>query len=456
MGTTWSQVFVRLSLLLALGLFLGSVFGHVWLFLCLTLSLILAWHLHNLYRLDNWLQKSKKLDPPEATGIWGEVFYQIYKLQKRNRKRKRKLASMLKQFQASTGAMPDAAIVLSSKNEIEWFNKAAVQLLGLKTAQDIGQIVSNLVRVPDFTDFLRAVTEHDMNPRGRSIKILSPTQPHIMLRIHLVPYGDNKRLMIARDITDLHRLEQIRQDFVANVSHELRTPLTVINGFVETLQDDLPDMDEHTQAQWQRPVDLMAQQTRRMQNIVSDLLVLSRLESQIPNDIRKPVDIKYLLDDLSDEAMALSGEAQHQFECEFADDLQMYGSPDELESAFANLVFNAVRYTAAGGCITLRWYSDESGAHFSVEDTGEGIAEQHIPRLTERFYRVDVGRSRQQGGTGLGLAIVKHVLHRHQAHLHIDSQLGKGSVFRCDFPLSAIVQDDAEVTELAEETASEL
>jgi len=453
-ATTWTQVYLRLGSLLGVGLLLGWWFEHVWLFLCIVLVGVLGWHLYNLRRLDNWLQKSKKIDPPEASGIWGEVFYQIYKLQKRNRKRKRKLASMLKQFQASTGAMPDATIVLTNKNKIEWFNKAAVQLLGLKLGQDIGQIISNLVRAPIFTEYLHQVTEQGENPHGKSIKILSPASPQVMLRIHLVPYGDSKHLMIARDVTDLHRLEQIRQDFVANVSHELRTPLTVIGGFVETLQDDLQDAEEHYQTQWQRPLDLVAQQARRMQNIVNDLLVLSRLESQIPKDIRQAVDIGYLVTELGEEAIALSGEARHQIEINVEENLSIYGSPDELESAFANLVFNAVRYTPPEGSITLRWYSDEAGAYFTVKDTGEGIAEHHLPRLTERFYRVDVARSRKQGGTGLGLAIVKHVLHRHQASLHIESQLGEGSLFRCNFPLSLIVQPESEEGQ-RQETAEE-
>ncbi len=443
-GTTWTQVYLRLGALLGLTLLLGGWFEQVWLFVCLVLSSVLIWHLYNLRRLDDWLQKSKKIDPPEAAGIWGEVFYQIYKLQKRNRKRKRKLASMLKQFQASTGAMPDATIVLTNKNKIEWFNKAAVQLLGLKLGHDIGQIISNLVRVPIFTEYLHQITEEGESPHGKSIKIVSPVDQQIMLRIHLVPYSDNKHLMIARDISDLHRLEQIRQDFVANVSHELRTPLTVIGGFVETLQDDLQDAEERYQSQWQRPLDLIAQQTRRMQNIVNDLLVLSRLESQIPKDIRKAVDIQYLMEDLSEEAIALSGEAEHQFAVNIEAGLNIYGSPDELESAFANLVFNAVRYTPPGGDISLHWYSDTEGAHFAVKDTGEGVAEHHLPRLTERFYRVDVARSRKQGGTGLGLAIVKHVLNRHQASLHIESQLGEGSLFRCDFPSALIVPQEEE------------
>ncbi len=455
-GTTWSQVFLRLGFLLAVALLLGWWLEQIWLCLCLVLTGVLSWHLYNLYRLDNWLQKSKKLDPPEASGIWGEVFYQIYKLQKRNRKRKRKLANMLKQFQASTGAMPDATVVLNSKHKIEWFNKAAVQLLGLKAAQDIGQIVSNLVRTPAFTEFLHEMGDanSNANARGRSIKILSPADPQVMLRIHLVPYGDNKRLMIARDVTDLHRLEQIRQDFVANVSHELRTPLTVIGGFVETLQDDLQEANEHFQRQWQRPLDLVAQQAHRMQNIVNDLLLLSRLESEIPKDMRKIVEVQFLLEDLCEEATALSGEARHQFVLDIEEDVHLYGSPDELESAFANLVFNAVRYTPAGGQIKLSWYRDAAGAHFAVEDTGEGIAEHHLPRLTERFYRVDVARSRKQGGTGLGLAIVKHVLQRHSASLHIESQLGEGSLFRCDFPPSAIVITEADETEDEDETTA--
>ncbi len=433
----WVYAAGRLFALLLTALVLGLFFGHTLLLICASLIGYLAWHLVNLYRLDHWLRHTKKLDPPDAPGLWGEVFYQIYRLQRRNRKRKHKLTNMLKRFKMSTGAMPDATVVLDAGYHIEWINKAASQLLGLQTPQDIGQHIGNLLRYPALVDYLQR-----SNGNRESIKITAPGNPQRVLRIHLVPYAGNMRLLIARDITELQRLEQIRQDFVANVSHELRTPLTVIAGFIETMQD-AAESDDPCARQWQRPLTLMAQQTTRMHNIVQDLLLLSRLESEVPMDMRKPVAVAEMLAALREDAEALSGDQNHQIQLEADHQLQIYGEAAELNSAFSNLAFNAVRYTPASGQITMRWYQDEEGAHFAVEDTGEGIAEHHLPRLTERFYRVDVGRSRSQGGTGLGLAIAKHVLSRHGARLHISSQLGKGSVFRCDFPPSCIVTQAA-------------
>lgn len=395
------------------------------------LSLYLLIYLKNLYRLDQWLL-TRKVDLPEARGMWGNVFYQIYRLQRRNRKRKRKLTDMLRRFQNSTAAMPDATVVLNAQHRIEWFNKAATKILGLQP-QDINTPINNLLRHPHFTDYLYR-DPHSI--KESSIKIPAPLNSERILRIHLVPYDTNMRLLIARDVTEVQRLEQVRQDFVANVSHELRTPLTVITGFIETMQDSL---DNQSLKEWGHPLNLMAQQASRMQNIVNDLLLLSRLESEVPRNLRKVVDVPKILSNLAQDAEALSGDQQHHIELFIDQNLKIYGQPDELTSAFSNIVFNAVRYTPAGGQITIRWYHDDFAGYFSVEDTGEGIAEQHIPRLTERFYRVDVGRSRNHGGTGLGLAIVKHVLQRHHAKLHIQSQLSKGSTFTCLFPLSSIV-----------------
>ncbi len=423
----WRVVFFTLGIF-AIGLFIGYPF---WLFLLACLG-YLAWHWYNLYRLEQWFSKSKKFQPPDAPGIWGEVFYHFYRLQQRNRKRKRKLGAMLKRFQRSTAAMPDATVVLGANYEIEWFNKAASQLLGLQSPQDKRQPVGNLIRYPSFQHYLTH------NDEGRlTIKIVSPIDPEIMLRVTVVPYGDNQHLLLARDVTELHRLEQIRSDFIANVSHELRTPLTVISGFIETMQDT-PEFV----AEFQRPLLLMAQQTARMRNIVEDLLLLSRLESEGNTEMMGPIEVTELLRVICEEAQVLSGEQRHEICLEADEQLIMYGQLEELRSAFSNLVFNAVRYTPTQGKIHLRWYQDPQGLHFEVSDTGEGIAPEHIPRLTERFYRVDVARSRNKGGTGLGLAIVKHVLNRHKGKLHIESVMGQGSTFRCDFPLSVLEQQE--------------
>jgi two-component system, OmpR family, phosphate regulon sensor histidine kinase PhoR len=421
----------RIAGIFAVAWVLSWMVGDTFEWASILLSGYLLIHLKNLYRLDQWLG-ARKIEPPDTRGLWGNVFHQIYRLQRRNRKRKRKLTQMLRRFQDSTAAMPDATVVLNAQHRIEWFNKAAIKLLGLQ-AQDVATPINNLLRHPTFTEYLYRPS---CNPR-ESIKIPSPLDSEHILRIHLVPYDVNMRLLIARDVTELQRLEQVRQDFVANVSHELRTPLTVITGFIETMQDSFENQELR---EWEHPLNLMAQQASRMQNIVNDLLLLSRLESEVPRNLRKVVDIPDILMNLIQDAQALSGDQVHHIESFVDQTLKIYGQPDELTSAFSNIIFNAVRYTPSGGKITIRWYHDDFNGYFSVEDTGEGIAEQHIPRLTERFYRVDVGRSRDHGGTGLGLAIVKHVLQRHHAKLHIHSQLSKGSTFTCTFPLNALVK----------------
>jgi two-component system phosphate regulon sensor histidine kinase PhoR len=272
-----------------------------------------------------------------------------------------------------------------------------------------------------------------------------------MLSVSVIPYGDNQHLLLGHDITQLHRLEQIRSDFIANVSHELRTPLTVIAGFLETMRD----AEDCTQ-EFQRPLLLMAQQTARMRNIVEDLLFLSRLESEPATDRGTPVVVADLLKTIYEEAQVLSGE-QHHITLEVDETVIIYGHTEELHSAFSNLVYNAVRYTPPGGDISIRWYQDAEGIHLAVHDTGEGIAPEHLPRLTERFYRIDVGRSRLQGGTGLGLAIVKHVLNRHKGHLHIESEVGKGSLFRCDFSptMNQVVKEVGSLAEGDEESDEE-
>ncbi len=423
----WQQEIKQLIILIILMSILGILTGQPLLFLALACLSYSAWHLYNLYRLDQWFKRQRKAELPNSHGIWGEIFYNFYRLQQRNRKRKRKIATLLKRFRRSTTAMPDAVAVLGPNHEIEWVNKAAQQLLGLKSSRDKGQCITNLIRQPNFVQYLSHSNKEE------SIKLTAPANPEITLRINIVPYAKNRYLLLARDITQIHRLEQVRQDFVANVSHELRTPLTVINGFLETMQDDESCNNET----WQRPILLMSQQAKRMQNIVDDLLLLSRLESEPNIENSELINITELLTDIYDEAKALSAE-RHKIKLEIQTPRYIYGHLEELRSVFSNLIFNAINYTPTDGDILIQWFEGEDYAHFVVHDTGEGIAPEHIPRLTERFYRVDVGRSRSQGGTGLGLAIVKHVLHRHAAKLRIESSVGEGSHFWCDFPKKLI------------------
>lgn len=433
MFNPWSAEYRRLFILLLLALLAGLLFGEVGLLLFLTLAAYLGWHLRNLYRLYLWLHEGRSFHPPEAAGIWGDVFNLIDRYQLRNRKRKKRLTTLIKRFQEATAAMPDATVILDAEGRIEWFNGAAQPLLGLQSGRDVGQRIANLVRNPEFRHFLA------LGAHSEPMRMPSPADEQIILSFRVVPYGKEQRLLIARDVSQQQRLEQMRRDFVANVSHELRTPLTVVGGFLETLLDESDEYPEHLA----RSLTLMSQQAGRMSQIVEDLLLLSRLETDSNRPPRESVAVASMLKMVEAGMAPLAAEKglQLQFDCD--DGLWLYGAEKELYSAFSNLITNALRYTPTGGRVTVRWYRDAQGAHFEVEDTGMGIAPHHIPRLTERFYRVDVGRSRDVGGTGLGLAIVKHVLNRHSGNLRISSTINRGSTFSCNFPSELIVADKA-------------
>jgi len=341
----------------------------------------------------------------------------------RGQKRKRKLRHLLSGFHKSTQALPDATIVFNDKGQVEWGNIVARQMIGLERKRDRGRMINELIPDPKFQDYY-AAAKYQL-----PLQIASPVNDSIRLDVRIVPYGKAKFLLQARDVTRLQQLETVRKDFVANVSHEMRTPLTVIHGYLESMGES---GDAGLDA-WQNAIQQMRQQTGRMQRIVGDLLLLSRLEGPGKSDGQECVDIPGILEMIKDEAQTLSG-GQHQITASIDKELKLQGCASDLESAFSNLVFNAVRYTPAEGSIHLRWWASKHGPCFLVKDTGIGIEPEHIPRLAERFYRVDVGRSRQSGGTGLGLAIVKHVLTRHDAQLKIESEPGKGSSFRCNFP----------------------
>ncbi len=428
MRQVWINEFWRLTGIGLVAFVTGLVAGYAELFLLLAVLGYLGWHLVNLMRLQRWLAQGEDAHPPVSSGAWDVIFTDLARLQARNRKRKRKLTRTLTRFEDAAAALPDAVVVLGMHDEIEWFNNAAQQLLGLHWPQDVGQRISNLLRHPAFIEFLAA------RDYSSSVELSAPTNADALLAVLVVPYGNEQRLLVARDITRIRRLEQVRSDFVANVSHELRTPLTVISGFFETANEDAPECPPD----WRRPMQLMRQQAQRMQNIVQDLLLLSRLEMEQPSRVEN-VAVAELLEAIVLEARALSGAREHHIVLDADRELGLRGNADELRSAFSNLAFNAVQYTPEQGEIRVRWFRDAAGVHLAVSDTGAGIAAHHIPRLTERFYRIDAGRSRQSGGTGLGLAIVKHVLNRHGAQLRIESELGKGSSFSCDFPLAALV-----------------
>ncbi|HDP90144.1 MAG TPA: phosphate regulon sensor histidine kinase PhoR [Thioalkalivibrio sp.] len=422
--------FWRLAGILALSLVLGLTFGQLGWALATGLGVVLFWQYRQQLRLLDWLRHGRRKEPPDLEGIAGEVVYDIYRQYQRDRRRKKKLAKVLNRFYESSSALPDATVILGPQGEIEWFNDAAKRLLGLRSGQDTGRRVGNLIRHPAFTAFLAR------GDYSEALEIPSPIDESLRLSVRVVPYGKNQRLLSARDVTRIARLEQMRRDFVGNVSHELRTPLTVITGYLEALTDG-QDTDP---GQVIASLKQMQSQAERMRRIVEDLLMLSRLETRDENgreDAEIPVPA--LLASIEEEARILSGDKGHVIQLEMDATLWLRGCSSELHSALSNLVSNAVRYTPPGGHIHIRWYRDEDGAHCAVTDTGIGIEPMHIPRLTERFYRVDTARSRVSGGTGLGLAIVKHVLRSHDATLRIESTPGEGSTFTADFPPERII-----------------
>jgi two-component system phosphate regulon sensor histidine kinase PhoR len=375
------------------------------------------------YRLARWLENPDEVTPPDATGTWGDIFYRLEKLQRRQKASRSELSSALEQFEHAAMAVPDGMIILNGNDQIEWCNPASRKYLGLDSQRDRGQFVRYLLRQANFLEFL------DACDYSRRLICKSPLNRELILSLQLVPFGESQKLLVARDITELERVDAMRRDFIANVSHELRTPLTVVGGFVETLADAPQLPREETQQYYQ----LMLDHTRRMQRLLDDLLTLSRLESA-DNSLRdERIDVPELMRSLESEAQSLS-RGRHDIRLRLESARWIKGGAQELRSALSNLVSNAVRYTPAGGEITLAWSERGEETVFSVTDTGEGIAAEHIPRLTERFYRVDRSRSRETGGTGLGLAIVKHVLTRHGAHLEIQSIPGKGSTFSAVFP----------------------
>jgi len=429
----WPALWWRLTLLFIGAALLG------WLADCLTLALLLAslgslvWQLWQLYRLDRWLFGGQDASPPQFGRVWGGVAVHVARLRRQNRKRKRKLSKLLEQFQQATAALPDAAVVLGEDDRMLWCNGSAQHLLGLSPTRDIDRPITHLLRYPGFVAFLT------QRRPGDSVEFPSPVNDALLLSARIVPYGKKQRLLLATDVSQIRRLEQMRRDFVANVSHELRTPLTVISGYLETLLDsDSPVLEN-----WRQPLHRMQEQSRRMLHIIEDLLLLARLEARKEPLPRTPVNVPALLADIADDALALSGDQGHQIEVIADPKLWILGCEKDLRSAFSNLAFNAVRYTSTGGRIAIHWYADAGGIHLTVEDNGEGIAPQHIPRLAERFYRVNRDRSRGSGGTGLGLSIVKHVLNHHGGQLRIASELGVGSVFTCDFPAEARVEPTA-------------
>lgn len=377
--------------------------------------------------LIRWLANPGS-DMPDGRGPWREVFSMLQRREKESRRATDHLARSLDHFRLATQALPDGVILLDDQTHIEWMNTAAVEHFGLDAKRDVGTLAGQLIRQGEFHAYLTAFKERRIGADPFQLRLTGEAATRVVSLL-LIPFADSGILLLSRDVTDLVRADVIRRDFVANVSHELRTPLTVISGFLEQFASEHPPTGETAR----RFLALMADQAGRMNRLVTDLLTLSRLENDSQAPRNDAIDLAALLDSILAEAKALSGD-RHVFVTKCVEPLQLRGSPEEIRSAFGNLVSNAVRYTPEGGTITLSLKYNENGLVFEVADTGIGIPKEHLSRLTERFYRIDKGRSAATGGTGLGLAIVKHVLLRHDARLEIASVPGKGSVFSAVFP----------------------
>jgi len=391
-----------------------------WGVLAAGLAALLFWHTRHLARLHRWLANPVAGKVPEGQGIWDEVLAALHRLEREAAKREEGLADALARMRRAVQALPDGVVILDSANRIEWYNRTAETQLGFEGRVDLGQNIANLVREPEFIEYLQS-QDHETPvriARGQAIA----------LSLQLIPFGQSQKMLLSRDVTQAERVDVMRRDFVANVSHELRTPLTVLVGFLETVRE--LKLDPQRVRDY---IGMMQEQSARMQRIIDDLLTLSALDSAPPASGERRIAVQPLLQRLQADAAGLSG-GRHVIRLEGETESELLGVENEVASAFGNLVSNAIRYTPPGGVVTLAWREGPDGARFTVEDTGIGIDAEHIPRLTERFYRVDRSRSRETGGTGLGLAIAKHALARHDAVLEIQSEPGKGSRFTARFP----------------------
>ncbi len=389
------------------------------LFFILTLFTLFR-HLYQIHCFEKWLRTGGRNNYPKTTGVWEELYYHVYRIKKNNKRRKKQLSRMVQQFRESTEALPDAAVVLNFKDEIEWVNKAAGNVLGLNPS-DKGQRIPNLIRFPEFIQYLKS------NQYDDPVIFPSPVNENLILAVRIINYGVGLRLLLAQDVTQLKQMERMRKDFVANVSHELRTPLTVIKGYIETLQD----VDEGDSILLTTSLQNMQGQTDRMQHLVDDLLLLAHLETK--GKKHEIINIPGLLQKICDENSAALGLGRIQLTLD--SNAFLLGDENELRSAFTNLLCNALKYSPEDTTVQINWYQTEKSLALNVIDYGEGLTQNDIWRVTERFYRVEKKRTKKINGTGLGLAIVKHVLMRHDAQLVIRSELGKGSCFQCTFPI---------------------
>ena len=430
------QMISRLGLTLLAALVLGFATGYIALAFAITVGIYAAIQAGNLVRLERWLRRRRIENPPDFSALWGEVVAIVSRIYRRKQFHRARVTALLREFRRLTTAMPEGAVLLGPEHEILWFNHRAAEWLGLRRKRDFGIRVENLVRHPDFVEYL-----HSDAP-GEGVVVQDASDINRWFSFHVVRTGMAERqLLMVRDVSREQQLQSMRKDFVANASHELRSPLTVITGYLDALADD-----QKLDATWSAPILEMRRQAERMSTIINDLLELSKLESgERPLDV-EPVDIPGMLAMLRKETLALEHRPR-EVRLTLDSDAWLKGVESEIHSIVSNLLSNAVKYTPPQGEVELRWWTDEEGGYISVRDTGVGIAAEHIPRLTERFYRVDSGRSRDLGGSGLGLAIVRHALQRHDGTLTIDSVEGRGSTFTCHFPAARVVPRPSEFLE---------
>ena len=472
----WLPVWFGFGVIAFCALMAGYLLGERWGFAVAIagLGMLTGLHLYYLHRVSQWLVSTRTggspLELPAGFGAWLPVFVEMRRARKHDLRRGQEAEQTLTRFMEASSALPDGIIILDLADRIEWCNPQACLHFGLDLARDRGFLIANLVRQPAFTEYLVRADFREPLP-------LADPSGALALTVQFLPFQQNRRIILSRDITALMRVESMRRDFIANVSHELRTPLTVVSGFLEQMVEQ-PDI---APAQRKRFHTLMLEQAGRMQRLIEDLITLSRLESERAPSMEESITARDLMRQLLDEAGALSN-GRHRIEVEAGPDFVLSGSAEELHSAFSNLISNAIRYTPAGGSVRVALragvaaaagaavamppgaglrarlrdelsvsasvqvspelrtgaYAIVEGAVFSVTDTGPGITPQHLPRLTERFYRVDKSRSRETGGTGLGLAIVKHIMARHGGRLDIESTLGQGSTFNAILPAARV------------------
>ncbi|MGG2140892.1 phosphate regulon sensor histidine kinase PhoR [Symbiopectobacterium sp. RP] len=422
---SWKKLALELAFFCLPALLLGLIFGYLPWFMLAAVLVVLGWNYYNQLKLSYWLWVDRSMTPPPGRWSWEPLFYGLYQMQLRNRRRRRELALLIKRFRSGAESLPDGVVITTEEGTIIWCNGLSQHLLSLRWPEDNGQNILNLLRYPEFTQYMR---QQDFS-LALTLQLIN--SHHVEFRV--MPYSEGQLLMVVRDITQMHQLEGVRRNFFANVSHELRTPLTVLQGYLEMMQDDSLDGALRSKA-----LPTIQEQARRMDGLVKQLLTLSKIEAAAPINLAEKVDVPRMLRILQREAQTLSQD-RHEIVFRINDGLSVYGNEEQFHSAFSNLVYNAVNHTPEGTRIEVCWQKITQGAQFQVSDNGPGIAAEHIPRLTERFYRVDKARSRQTGGSGLGLAIVKHALSHHDSRLEILSEPGAGARFMFTLPNRLIV-----------------